>query len=109
MAPGIGNCFRIAGIQGQIELTFEGESGERGENDNDASVDDVPAVASAITSDQTRQRDKSRFPVHLVTRVDTLVELLDDSRRNQAAEGVRQQGRQIVNAQRKCENPYRSS
>src|SRR3954471_16032715 len=100
MPPRIGNRFRIAGIQGQVELAFEGESGERGENDDDASVDNVPAVASAVTSDQTRQRDKSRLTVHPVTRVDTLVELLDDSRRNEAAERVRQQRRQIVNAQR---------
>ena len=107
MSPRVGHRLRVAGVQRQIELALEREPGECREHNDDAEVDDVPAVAPAISRDQPWQRDYARLAVHVMPGVHALVEFLDDRSDHERAERVRQERREVMHAERKKQNPDR--
>ncbi len=88
MPVGIGDVVRLAGLECDVALGLEREAGERREQHHDASMNDVAAVATTVSSDEPYECSNERFLMDRASCADTFIELLNDRPRDEAAQRV---------------------
>ena len=100
VAVRIGRLVRLAALERDVELFLEREPGERREENHDADVHDVAAVAAPVARDEAHERHHRILAVHPPARADALPEFLDDRSAHEAAQRVRDERAEVAHPDR---------